>query len=171
MDIDKNTDHNIEEIDNEQINDETEINTEINTKYDQLLQQFQIYKADQINANKANAKYLEQQLRQANSKIIEDLIPVVDGFEMALQTNDSSMLCEGIKMLQNQLETVLKKYGVEKITPSSGMIFNPDEHQVLSTIESESLQTNQIESVIQSGYKLNGRILRAARVVVVKNKD
>lgn len=84
--------------------------------------------------------------------------------------NDLVALYEGLKMTENILMSTLKKHGLERFDPSvEGEKFNPNEHEATFMTPMEGKEDNTVFHTQQKGFKLNGRILRAAKVGVVKN--
>jgi molecular chaperone GrpE len=104
-------------------------------------------------------------------KLLTDLLPVMDSMVRGLEGPDSKdphtkTLREGMLMTLDILEKTLEKHGVEAILPQSGDAFNPDEHQAMSMVSDPDGQANTVCEVVQKGYQLNGRVLRAAMVIV-----
>lgn len=81
---------------------------------------------------------------------------------------DLANLYEGIKMTDGILHNTLKKHGLERFNPD-GEKFNPNEHDAVAHIPMEGKENGTVGFVQQKGFKLNSRILRAAKVGVVKN--
>ena len=88
-----------------------------------------------------------------------ELAETTDGF-------DGSML-EGTQMTHKLLLDTAAKHGVEPINPV-GEVFDPQEHQAMSMVESADHEPNTVMAVMQKGYKLEGRVIRAAMVMVTK---
>lgn len=78
-------------------------------------------------------------------------------------------LYEGLKMTDDILMNTIKKHGLERFDPT-GEKFNPNEHEATFMSPQEGKEDNAVFFVQQKGFKLNGRVLRAAKVGVVKNK-
>ncbi|KAJ4424517.1 GrpE, mitochondrial [Gnomoniopsis sp. IMI 355080] len=113
----------------------------------------------------------------------KDLIDSVDNLDRALSMvpeakltseeksedlQDLANLCEGLKMTDGILQNTLKKHGLERFDPV-GEKFNPNEHEATFMTAQEGKEDNTVFFVQQKGFKLNGRVLRAAKVGVVKN--
>lgn len=151
------------------------------------------YKDLERQLNEAEAKandYMNQQLRAqaeldnvrrraerdvanahkyALEKFVNDLLPVVDSLDRALQSDVSDnefakKIHEGIELTMSLLFKTLEKYGVKQIDPR-GDAFNPDLHQAIATQPSESAPNTVLE-VLQKGFSLNDRLIRPALVVV-----
>lgn len=114
----------------------------------------------------------------------KDLVESVDNLDLALTTvpkerldaeektehlQDLVNLYEGLKMTETILMSTLKKHGLERFHPL-GEKFNPNEHDATFMAPQEGKEDNSVFHVQQKGFKLNGRVLRAAKVGVVKNK-
>lgn len=109
--------------------------------------------------------------KYALEKFISSLLPVVDSLEQALQhsfDNDSAKaIHEGIELTMKMFLDVLQKAGVEQVDPINDN-FNPQFHEAMSIIEHPDAEPNTVIEVFQKGYLLNGRLVRPARVIVVK---
>lgn len=120
----------------------------------------------------------------AIQKFAKDLVDSVDNLDRALTTvpmekldasektehlQDLANLYEGIKMTENILMQTLEKHGLERLNPD-GDKFNPNEHEATFMAPQPDKEDNTVFFVQQKGFKLNGRVLRAAKVGVVKNK-
>lgn len=88
--------------------------------------------------------------------------------EKSEDLKDLANLCEGLKMTDGILQNTLKKHGLERFDPV-GEKFNPNEHEATFMTAQEGKEDNTVFFVQQKGFKLNGRVLRAAKVGVVKN--
>ncbi|TVY35459.1 GrpE protein-like protein, mitochondrial [Lachnellula occidentalis] len=121
----------------------------------------------------------------AIQKFAKDLVDSVDNLDRALSMvpeeklnapeksehlQDLVSLYEGLKMTEGILMSTLKKHGLERFDPSvEGEKFNPNEHEATFMTPMEGKEDNTVFLTQQKGFKLNGRILRAAKVGVVKN--
>lgn len=81
---------------------------------------------------------------------------------------DLANLYEGLKMTDDILMSTLKKHGIERFDPE-GEKFNPNEHDATFMAPQPDKEDNTVFHVQQKGFKLNGRVMRAAKVGVVKN--
>ncbi|KAG5930454.1 hypothetical protein E4U42_001026 [Claviceps africana] len=117
----------------------------------------------------------------AIQKFAKDLVESVDNLDRALAmvpaeklaekteaTQDLVNLHEGLKMTESILMQTLAKHGLERLDPS-GEKFNPNEHEATFMAPQPDKENNLVFHVQQKGFKLNGRVLRAAKVGVVKN--
>jgi len=103
----------------------------------------------------------------ATAAAVLEFLPVADNLTRALSQKDCSIedLRKGIEMVQKQMESALKKLGVEPMG-KKGDPFDAEYHNAVSHIESDDLGENVIAEVFQSGYKLGDRIVRHAMVQV-----
>ncbi len=135
---------------------------ELNDKYLRLFSEFD-------NFRKRTAKEKLDLTITASENVIKDILPVLDDFERALQNmekNHNEADIQGVTLIFNKLKDTLKKKGLEEIE-AIGAEFNTDEHEALTMIPApEEDKKGKVLDVIQKGYKLNGKVIRFARVVV-----
>jgi molecular chaperone GrpE len=126
--------------------------------------------ADLDNYKKRAIKEKADIIKYGKEEVIKDILPFVDSLDRALEHADSSdvqAFKEGIKLIQEQLLSCLKKHGVEKID-SIGLDFDPNFHEAMMQVESEEHPENKVVNEVQKGYLLNGRLLRPSKVCVCK---
>ena len=110
----------------------------------------------------------------ANESFARDLLGVIDALEMALNTQISEeneqakSLKEGVSLTIESFKAALAKHGVKMIETSGGGEFNPEIHNAMSYVESDSIASGFIAQVYQNGYMYNERILRPAMVLIAK---
>ena len=124
------------------------------------------------NLRKRTAREREEAVRFANQRLLEDLLPVIDNFEMGMQAasqDKSSMIYIGMDMVRRQLHDFLAAQGVEEI-PSDGM-FDPNLHDAVAQEDCAKGEEGRILRVTRRGYKLRDRLLRPSSVVVSKLPD
>ena len=135
---------------------------ELNDKHLRLQAEFD-------NFRKRTAKEKLDLTVTASENVIKDILPVFDDFERALQNmekNGNEADLQGVTLIFNKLKDTLKKKGLEEIE-AMGVDFNTDEHEALTMIPApEEDKKGKVLDVIQKGYKLNGKVIRFARVVV-----
>lgn len=107
--------------------------------------------------------------KTASEDVISDLLPVLDDFERALQNlnnREDDAFIEGIKLIYNKLAKTLSQKGLEEIQ-AMGQSFDTDYHEAVSHVPAtEEKQKDKIIDVVQKGYKLHGKVIRYAKVVV-----
>lgn len=121
------------------------------------------------NLRKRTAREREDAIRYSNQRLLEELLPVIDNFEMGMQAasqDTSSMIYIGMDMVRRQLNEFLSSQGVEEI-PTSGN-FDPNLHDAVAQEDCSAGEEGRILRVTRRGFKLRDRLLRPASVVVSK---
>ncbi|MBB1329308.1 nucleotide exchange factor GrpE [Pseudoalteromonas sp. SR43-7] len=131
--------------------------------------------ADVDNIRRRAAQDVEKAHKFALEKFANELLPVIDNLERAIEFSDKKNetlkpLLEGIDMTVKSFNDAVAKFGVEIVNPQ-GEQFNPDFHQAMSIQPSNDVTPNTVLAVMQKGYTLNGRLLRPAMVMVSKAAD
>lgn len=127
--------------------------------------------ADFENYKKRMQRQQADIINKANKDILEDLLKVIDDFDRvqeSMKTYESNPVIEGIKLVYNNLIKVLSDEGCEKIQCKSGDVFDVNFHEAVASLPHEPGQKNSgtIAKVMQTGWLLNGNLLRAAKVIV-----
>ncbi len=122
--------------------------------------------AEYDNYRKRTSKEKIEAYGDATAKAIAEILPALDNFERALEaeTTDESYK-NGIQMIFNQLQEILKKLGVTEID-ALNQPFDPNVHQAIKQIEDENFGENTVCQVFQKGYMLGNRIVRHSMVAV-----
>lgn len=123
--------------------------------------------ADYENARKRLAKEREEFVRFSQEKLIRDLLPILDNFERALAHSagdSSSPVMAGIQLIWKQFLNVLAAHGLKRFS-SEGRPFDPHLHEVVDQVEEEGPEGVVVKELV-SGYSLNERVLRPAKVKV-----
>jgi molecular chaperone GrpE len=126
--------------------------------------------ADLDNVRKRAQRDIESANRYGLEKIAQELLPVRDSLELAVQNaarSDVQHLVAGQQATLALLARALEKFGVRVIDPQ-GEPFDPEQHEAMMTQESATAEPNSVLQVVQPGYELNGRLLRPARVIVAR---
>ncbi|HCW98390.1 MULTISPECIES: nucleotide exchange factor GrpE [Pantoea] len=118
---------------------------------------------------------VEKAHKFALEKFANELLPVIDSLERALEVADKenpelASMIEGIELTLKSLLGAVRKFGVE-VVGDTNVPFNPEIHQAMSMMESDDVAPNHVMMVMQRGYTLNGRLLRPAMVAVAKAKS
>ena len=126
-------------------------------------------KADLENFRKRLVKEKADAVQFANERLLKELVEIDDNMNRALNTPNTSLesLKEGVEMIQKQFATFLKNQKVE-VVEAMGKPFDPNLHEVMTQLESEEHEENTVMQEYSTGYTLNGRILRSAKVVISK---
>jgi molecular chaperone GrpE len=125
--------------------------------------------AEMDNLRKRTAREREEAIRYANQRLLEDLLPMIDNFEMGMQAaaqDTKSMIYIGMDMVRKQLNEFLTAQGVQEID-TSGM-FDPNLHDAVAQEDCAAGDEGRILRVTRRGFKLRDRLLRPASVVVSK---
>jgi molecular chaperone GrpE len=116
----------------------------------------------------------ENLLKYGNEKVLSSLVGVVDNFDLTVNAlkndNDDKVqnIVKGIDMVSKQLLDVLKQNGLTQVE-SVGKIFDPNFHEAVAQAPAPGKADQEIITEYQRGYMLNGRLLRAPKVVVANN--
>ena len=126
-------------------------------------------KADLENFRKRLVKEKADAVQFANERLLKELVEIDDNMNRALNTPNTSLesLKEGVEMIQKQFATFLNNQKVEPVE-ATGKPFDPSLHEVMTQLESEEHEENTVIQEYSTGYTLNGRILRSAKVVISK---
>ncbi len=125
-------------------------------------------RAEQENTRRRTARDAENARKFALTQFAGELLPVIDNFERTLEVAaDDSAVHEGLDLSMKLLSSVLEKAGIEVVDPI-GEPFDPTYHEAMATVDNPDAEPGSVTEVVQKGYVLNGRLLRAARVLVAK---
>lgn len=139
-----------------------------------MKQRYMRLQADFANFKKRTAGEKLQISEVVKMEVLQNVLPVVDNFERALQvpqdklTDDLKSFVDGYEMIYKQLMTVLEKEGVVKID-AVGKPFDPNYHQAVMRVASDEYDNDVVVEVLQEGYLLGDKTLRPAMVKVAFN--
>ncbi len=128
-------------------------------------------RAEIDNMRRRSEQDIEKAHKFALEKFSKDILNTIDNLERALATpankedENIKALFDGVELTLKELLSTVSRFGVEPVG-AVGDIFNPDLHQAISMQPAEGFTTNQITTVLQKGYTLNGRVIRPAMVMV-----
>lgn len=126
--------------------------------------------ADLENFRRRSVREREELRQFATASLVEDLLPILDnlglGIASARQQSDSNAIADGMTMVLDQFKGVLNRAGLVEIHPKPGDEFDPHRHESIAHQPSADVPAESILNVIRTGYSLNGRLLRAASVVL-----
>lgn len=122
-----------------------------NDKYLRLASEYENYK-------RRTTKEKEEYFKNANQKLLLDILPTLDNFERA------GDLEEGILLIYTNLKNTLSRNGVKEIE-AKGLVFNPDTMEAITQIPMDGM-SGKVVDVVEKGYEISGKILRFSKVVV-----
>ena len=128
-------------------------------------------RAEIDNIRRRTEQDVEKAHKFALEKFAKDILNTIDNLERALatpaNTEDESVkaLFNGVELTLKELLATVARFGVEPVG-IVGEVFNPDLHQAISMQPTDGFESNQITTVLQKGYLLNGRVIRPAMVMV-----
>lgn len=149
-----------------QANQIRELEIQARETYERLLR----VAADFENYRKRAEREKQEYVRFANERLVRDLLPVLDNLGRAVQharqLGEGGPLLAGVELVLQELQKVLERYGVRPIQSSVGQPFDPSVHEALQVVEVEDMPPGQVVEEIQTGYTLNGKVIRPALVTV-----
>ena len=168
--IDPITDQNNEEIIDESLEQTTDplllAQKEAKENWDKVLR----LQAEIENLRKRTFKDIENASRGSIERVIQEILPVLDSFELGVKVDTSTKegvetFIEGQTSTFKLLKSVLEKLSIETIDPKD-MQYDASFHEVIMMVEDKNVKPGYITEVIQKGYRLQQRLLRPARVIV-----
>ena len=168
-----------EEAVDSSVEEQTDVNETIETdSYEELLEKKDNLEklllratADLDNAIKRTSSEVDKAHKYGVERLLNELLPVVDNLEHALEklSDDASKEDkEGIELTLKSFESALDKFGMRPIYPENEQ-FNPEKHEAVSVVPDEDKDDGLVGEIFQRGWELHNRILRPARVTVIKN--
>jgi len=168
LEVEKPTDQEIEAelLEDEKVEHADALQEQLNAANDQLLRT----QAEIQNIRRRAERDVENAHKYGLEKFANQLLPVVDNLQRALDAIDGDKdsqkaIYEGIDLTLKNFLDVLAQFKIEAIDPS-GEPFDADYHQAVSMVPNPDVEPNTVIEVFQKGYKLNGRLMRPAMVVV-----
>jgi molecular chaperone GrpE len=129
-------------------------------------------KADFENFRKRMTAEVQAASARGKAEVIREVVPVLDDLERAIQAagldpegDSEDGLSHGVLLVFRSLRENLSRNGVEAVDPS-GEKFDPMQHEALSTVQAEGVESGNVVEVMQKGYRLGEQLIRPARVVV-----
>lgn len=156
---------------NEDINsNETSLNElELKTKEcEDLKNQLLLERAKLLNYSKDEKERFEMIVHMKEKTFLNDLINVLDNFDISLKNIEDIEANKGITILYNQIVALLNHYNCFSFT-SLDSIFDPSLHEAIEIVKDDTKAEGTIIEEFQKGYKYNNQVLRPAKVKVVKN--
>ncbi|MDD5634548.1 MAG: nucleotide exchange factor GrpE [Candidatus Omnitrophica bacterium] len=131
-------------------------------------------RAECDNMRKRLEKEKFEHIKYANEDLILELIEILDNFERGIksaeQKKDFTLLHQGVEMISKQLHKLLEERGLQRIK-GVGAKFDPYKHEALEVVKGDPSKDGIIDAELQAGYELNGRVIRTAKVRVIKNDE
>ena len=174
----------IKVVDEETINEELESSTDGEatsasgseaSEEEDYKQKFFYLAAEMENSKRRFDREKENLIKYGNEKVLSGLIEVVDNLDLTLSAIEKDEdekvknIFVGIDMVRNQFLETLKNNGLKKLD-ALGEIFDPNFHEAMAQQPAEGKRDQEIIQVFQEGYTLNGRLLRAAKVIIANNE-
>ena len=128
-------------------------------------------RAELDNYRKRVVREKEEAIRYANGALLEDLLPILDNFELGLSAAkhapEAAGIVQGLEMVRKQLEDFLRAHGVETLD-AVGAPFDPNVHDAVAEEHSDEVAESHVLRQSRRGFKLRDRLIRPASVVVSK---
>ncbi|ACJ18115.1 nucleotide exchange factor GrpE [Coxiella burnetii] len=145
--------------------------TRMERKVDEYKTQYLRAQAEMDNLRKRIEREKADIIKFGSKQLITDLLPVADSLIHGLESPASEdpqvkSMRDGMSLTLDLLHNTLAKHGVQVINPNPGDPFDPALHEAMSVQAVPDAKPDTIIQVLQKGYQLNGRVLRAARVIV-----
>ena len=142
----------------------------------EYVDELQRQKAEFLNARKRDEEKKKEDIQNANERLILDLLPVIDSFDMAFSDEEAYKQTpenwrKGVEYIYSQILSTLEEYGVTPLNPAE-QPFDPQYHEAIEQVPvDDTSQDNMVISVIQKGYQLNDKVIRSAKVRVGVRND
>jgi molecular chaperone GrpE len=142
---------------------------QLKAERDRLVDRLARLQAEFENARKRAERERNEFREFVTGSVVEQFLPVVDNFELALKsTGSEKQLRSGVSLIVKQMEEILEKMQV-KAVPAVGEVFDPRFHEALGTVERDDLPDQQVAEEVRRGYKIRERLVRPALVRVAHN--
>jgi molecular chaperone GrpE len=140
---------------------------DVQRERDEYLQLAQRAKADFENYRKRAARDVAEAERRGKAALARELVPSIDNLERALAAGErDSEVARGVELVHGELQATLGRAGVESYDPT-GERFDPTLHEAVSTMPGgDGVEAGTVVETLERGYRLDGQVLRPARVVV-----
>jgi molecular chaperone GrpE len=143
----------------------------LKTERDQLLDRLARLQAEFDNSRKREQRERGEFRDYATASVIEQFLPVVDNFQLALKSGGSAdQLRAGVELIVKQMEEILRNLNVQ-VVPTVGTQFDPRVHEALDSVERNDVPDHQVLDEVRRGYTLRDKMLRPALVRVARNEE
>ena len=154
---------------------ETESLESLRTERDEALAARQRAMADFSNFQRRSAENEARARVQGMAEVVRNLVPALDQFEMALGQStaggDADGLVEGLRLVKDGFLQALERNGVRQIDPEVGAEFDPTRHEAMMRQGAEGVAPGHVSMVAQTGWELDGIIIRPAKVAVAPSDE
>ncbi len=143
---------------------------EVERERDEYLNDLKRLAADFDNYRKRVARDQAELSRRANERLLNELLPVLDDLERALEAasqHEEAKLEEGVQLVHRSLSALLARHGLTEIEAEGA--FDPHVHEAMLAQPADGAEDGSVLQVLQKGYRLGDRVLRPARVIVAKD--
>lgn len=145
--------------------------TAMESQVDEYKQQAARAQAELENVRRRAERDISNAHKYGVEQLIIALLPVVDGLARGLESGDLTdlkvkNLHHGMQLTLDLLHKALAKFGVDRIVPAPGDAFDPKQHEAMGVQAEPGAKPNTVVQLLQTGYQLHGRVLRAAMVMV-----
>lgn len=131
-------------------------------------------RAELENVRNRTARELAEALRYAALPLVRDLLPVLDNIDRAMEAaekaGETGPLVEGIRMVRQQMVSVLKQHNAEEIE-ALNQPFDPQFHEAILQQPSNEVPANHVTMVTQTGYRMHDRVVRPSQVIVSSGSE
>jgi molecular chaperone GrpE len=149
-----------------EIEDDLDQLVKVGAQRDEYLALAQRTQADFENYRKRVARDAAAAAERGVAKLARELLPALDNLDRALEAAaEEDPLLEGVRLVRAELAAALGRVGIESFSPA-GERFDPEQHEAIVQRPVEGAEAGSVAEVYQPGYRLNGTIIRPARVVV-----
>ena len=142
-----------------------ELLTKAQAERDEYLALAQRTQAEFENYRKRMGREVGAAENRGIAKVVKEILPALDTLELALQAAGEGEVADGFKLVRNEFLAALARVGIEPYSPE-GEPFDPSVHEAMSQQPFDGVATGTVASVYQQGYRIDGTVLRPARVVV-----
>jgi molecular chaperone GrpE len=173
-DGDESMNEDIEIIDEDGKGETPSTNQNLTEQIEELKKEKLYLLADFDNFRKQAIKERSDLIKYGSEPIIREFLTILDNLERAASTEltpeTMASYKSGVEMIVSQFKKVLERFGVEELE-AQGQVFDPSVHEALSSEENPDHPENTITQVLKKAYKLRGKVIRPAQVVVNTSKS
>lgn len=142
---------------------------QVKQERDQLMDRMARMQADFDNARKRDAKERGEFRDFAIGNVVEQILPVLDNFQLAMKANGSpEQFRSGVELILRQMEETIKQLGVQTVV-TVGVPFDPHMHEALGSVETVEYPDHHVIEEVRAGYRIKDKLLRPALVRIAVN--